>query len=96
MKYTHLPQWQHKMYDIYTYFTKISHIIQSQSYQTKGISATWNPTGEVSLASSSRTPSECSTSRALTIASGDGECVRGLYVLAKQTCNFLWTWVKVI
>lgn len=40
---------------------------------TKGISAIWNPAGEVSLASSSTTPREYSTSSALIIASGDGD-----------------------
>lgn len=40
---------------------------------TNGISATWKPVGDVSLASSSRTPREYNTSRALTIDSGGGD-----------------------
>ncbi|KAL5699146.1 hypothetical protein ACHQM5_030087 [Ranunculus cassubicifolius] len=40
---------------------------------TNGISATWKPMGDVSLASSSRIPSEYKTSSDLIIASGDGD-----------------------
>lgn len=40
---------------------------------TNGISATWNPVGDVSFASSSRTPREYNTSRALISASGEGD-----------------------
>lgn len=40
---------------------------------TNGSSATWNPVGDVSFASSSRTPREYNTSSALISASGEGD-----------------------
>ena len=40
---------------------------------TSGISAIWNPVGDVSFASSSITPREYNTSSALISASGDGD-----------------------
>lgn len=57
---------------------------------TSGISATWNPVGEVSLASSSSTPSEYNISSALIIDSGDGDAGQSKPKMLSMPKAFNW------
>lgn len=63
---------------------------------TNGISAIWKPAGEVSLASSSITPREYSTSSALIIASGDGDAGQSKPRILSMPNAFNWDEYNIV